>query len=53
MEETKHTKKLPYNLGREKKVSSPLYRGFIRPELADELYDKILHILIVQKKSGE
>ena len=26
------------------------YRSLIRPELADELYDKILNIVVVQKK---
>ncbi|KAA6336493.1 Melibiose operon regulatory protein [termite gut metagenome] len=41
--------KRPYNL-RERKVKSAAYRSLIRPELADELYDKILGIIVVQKK---
>ena len=43
-------KKRPYNL-REKKEKKAAYRSLIRPELADELYDKILNIVVVQKKS--
>lgn len=42
-------KKLPYNL-REKKEKQAAYRTLIRPELADELYDKIIQIIVVQKK---
>ena len=42
-------KKRPYNL-REKKEKNAAYRSLIRPELADELYDKILNIIVVQKK---
>ena len=42
-------KKRPYNL-REKKEKKAAYRSLIRPELADELYDKILNIVVVQKK---
>ena len=42
-------KKKPYNL-REKKKKSAAYRTLIRAELADELYDKILDIIVVQKK---
>lgn len=42
-------KKLPYNL-KEKKVKDAAYRSFIRPALADELYDKILKIIVIQKK---
>ena len=42
-------KKRPYNL-REKKEKDAAYRALIRPELADELYDKILNIIVVQKK---
>ena len=42
-------KKRPYNL-RDKKVKDAAYRSFIRPALADELYDKILKIIVVQKK---
>ena len=43
------TKKRPYNL-REKKEKKAAYRSLIRPELADELYDRILNIIVVQKK---
>lgn len=46
--ETSTTKK-PYNIG-EKKEKNAAYRTMIRAELADELYDKIMNILIVQKK---
>ena len=42
-------KKRPYNL-REKKEKKAAYRSLIRPELADELYDRILNIIVVQKK---
>ena len=35
---------------REKKEKKAAYRSLIRPELADELYDKILNIVVVQKK---
>ena len=42
-------KKRPYNL-REKKEKKDAYRSLIRPELADDLYYKILNIVVVQKK---
>lgn len=42
-------KKIPYNL-REKKHKRAAYRSLIRPELADQLYDKILKIIVVEKK---
>ena len=42
-------KKQPYNL-RDKKEKKAAYRSLIRPELADELYDKILNIIVIQKK---
>ncbi|KAA6350563.1 HTH-type transcriptional activator RhaR [termite gut metagenome] len=41
--------KRPYNL-RERKIKSAAYRSLIKPELADELYDKIMDIIIMQKK---
>lgn len=41
--------KRPYNL-REKKEKEAAYRTLIRPELADELYDKIVNIIVVQKR---
>lgn len=34
----------------EKKEKKAAYRSLIRPELADELYDRILNIIVVQKK---
>lgn len=43
------SRKRPYNL-RDKKVKDAAYRSLIRPALADELYDKILNIIVVQKK---
>ena len=42
-------KKMPYNL-REKTKKKAAYRSLIRAELADELYDQILNIVVVQKK---
>jgi len=42
-------KKLPYNL-REKREKNAAYRTMIRPELADELYQKIVDIIVVKKK---
>ncbi|MDR0745714.1 MAG: helix-turn-helix domain-containing protein [Mediterranea sp.] len=42
-------KKHPYNL-RDKKEKKAAYRTLIRPELADELYDKIMEIVVMQKK---
>lgn len=44
-----NAKKKPYNL-REKKEKEAPYRSLIRAELADELYDKILQKIVVQKK---
>ena len=38
-----------YNL-REKKEKKAAYRDMIRAELADELYDKILNLIVIQKK---
>lgn len=50
MEETKdQPQKRPYNT-RERKIKEAAYRNLIRAELADELYDKILNIIVVQKK---
>jgi YesN/AraC family two-component response regulator len=42
-------KKRPYNL-REKKKKDAAYRNLIRPQLADELYKKIVDIVVKQKK---
>ena len=47
--QVKIPKKRPYNL-REKKEKSAAYRSLIRAELADALYDKILNLIVVQKK---
>lgn len=41
--------KARYNL-REKKEKKAAYRDMIRAELADELYDKILNLIVIQKK---
>ena len=38
-----------YNI-KEKKEKNAAYRSLIRAELADELYDKILNIIVVEKK---
>ena len=38
-------KKMPYNL-REKREKNAAYRTMIRPELADELYQKIVDIVM-------
>lgn len=48
-EEIKADKKKPYNI-HERKPKDAAYRSLIRAELADELYDKILNIVVVQKK---
>lgn len=47
--ETEGQVKMPYNL-REKKIKSAPYRDLIRTELADELYDKIYELVIIQKR---
>ena len=41
--------KRPYNL-RDTSMKSAAYREMIRAELADELYDKIMNIIVLQKK---
>lgn len=41
--------KKPYNI-REKKEKQAAYRTLIRAELADELYDKILNLVVAQKR---
>lgn len=41
--------KRPYNL-RDKKKKNAAYRNLIRPQLADELYKKIIEIVVKQKK---
>ena len=47
--ETEGQVKMLYNL-REKKIKSAPYRDLIRTELADELYDKIYELVIIQKR---
>lgn len=42
-------KKLPYNLS-VKKEKEAAYRAMVRPEYADELYDKILEVVVMKKK---
>lgn len=41
--------KKSYNL-RERKIKDAPYRNMIRAELADELYDRIMNIIVLQKK---
>ena len=48
-EEVMVEKKKPYNI-RDRKPKEAAYRSLIRAELADELYDKILNIIVIQKK---
>lgn len=48
-EQVEAPKKLPYNL-REKKIKDAAYRTMIRADLANELYQKIVEIVIVKKK---
>ena len=43
------SKKMPYNL-KEKREKDAAYRTMIRADLADELYKKIVEIVIVKKK---
>lgn len=46
MTDTKHT---PYNI-KEKKEKNATYRSLIRAELADEIYEKILNIIVIEKR---
>ena len=39
----------PYNI-REKQNKNAAYRSLIRAELADELYEKILNIIVIEKR---
>lgn len=39
----------PYNI-RKKQEKNAAYRDLIRAELADELYDKILNIIVIEKR---
>lgn len=47
--EEEKTVKKPYNI-RERKIKSAPYRKLIRHELADELYDRIMEAVVIQKK---
>lgn len=40
---------LPYNI-KEKLEKNATYRSLIRAELADELYEKILNIIVIEKR---
>lgn len=42
-------KKRPYNI-REKKKKNTIYENLINGEVADKLYDKILNLILVQKR---
>lgn len=42
-------KSTPYNI-KEKNEKNAAYRSLIRAELADELYEKILNIIVIQKR---
>ena len=44
-----NNKNLPYNI-KEKSEKHAAYRSLIRAELADELFDKILNIVVVNKR---
>lgn len=48
-DENKESVRRPYNL-RDTNMKTAAYRGMIRAELADELYDKIMNIVVMQKK---
>lgn len=44
-----NTKTTPYNI-RERKDKCAAYRSLIRAELADELYEKILNLVVIEKR---
>ena len=46
---TEQKKTSPYNI-KEKREKYAQYRSQIRVELADELYDKILNLIVIQKR---
>ena len=52
VEEKKTTVSRPYNV-RERKIKKAPYRDLIRAELADELYERIIEKIVVQKKYKE
>ena len=47
----KESTSTPYNI-REKQEKNAAYRSLIRAELADELYDRILNIIIITIDHG-
>lgn len=49
MNNAEKNKNLPYNI-REKSEKHAAYRSLIRAELADELFDKILNIIAIEKR---
>ena len=49
MNDTTNEKRRPYNI-REKSEKQAAYRSLIRAELADELFDKILNMIVVEKR---
>lgn len=49
MSNTDTNKNLPYNI-KEKSEKHAAYRSLIRAELADEFFDKILNIIVVNKR---
>ena len=52
MSDFEKNKNLPYNI-KEKSDKQAAYRSLIRAELADELFDKILNIIVVEKRYRE
>ena len=52
MNELEKTKPLPYNI-KEKSEKQAAYRSLISAELADELFDKIHNIIVVEKRYRE
>lgn len=49
MNDTTNEKRRPYNI-KEKSEKQAAYRSLIRAELADELFDKILNMIVVEKR---
>ena len=45
----KESTSTPYNI-REKQEKNAAYRSLIRAELADELYEKILNLIVIEKR---
>ncbi len=54
VDEEKTSVSRPYNVDvRDRRIKAAPYRELIRPELADELYEKIIEKIVVQKKYKE